>query len=550
MYRISGIPPNYITGEQYELRFSAPDATASTAKLGMAYSQFTNELQRIRDIIVQFASNLQDLNLPISPNGVAYNSVSRVPAAGVTLRMLSAGTRTTLPAACFDDPAQQNQVTLRGRLLPLRLNFSDPACPSGGNYPDRREPAADRLHRHVLADHPADLGPVDRRVLGARVLAVASTMRSRRRRITAKSRPPSSRRRWLRARAVAGTRYHAHLKLDNNLIPGSSQIYNNHIPVDPDLQGVIQISKTTPLLNVVRGQLVPYVITYKNVTDVPMFDVSIVDRIPAGFRYVKGSARIDREPVEPAVAGRELIWSDLAVDRQEEHEMLVLLAVGAGVSEGEFVNRVQAVHMLTASALSNEASATVRVMPDPTFDCTDVTGKVFDDANRNGHQDQGETGLPGVRVVSARGLAATTDAYGRFHITCAVVPREGRGSNFVLKLDDRTLPSGFRSSTDQVKIERATRGKALKFNFGASLHRVIGLDLADAVFEPGTTEMRAQWRPRLDMLMKELQKAPAILRLSYLADVENEQLVQRRLEAIKSEIASRWQSQNANATTS
>lgn len=101
-----------------------------------------------------------------------------------------------------------------------------------------------------------------------------------------------------------------------------------------------------------------------------------------------------------------------------------------------------------------------------------------------------------------------------------------------------------------MKVERATRGKALKFNFGASLHRVIGLDLADAVFEPGTTEMRAQWQPRLDMLMKELQKAPAVLRLSYLADVENEALVQRRLEAVKSEIASRWQSQNATASYS
>jgi hypothetical protein len=281
------------------------------------------------------------------------------------------------------------------------------------------------------------------------------------------------------------------------------------------------------------------------VTDVPLFDVSIVDRIPAGFRYVEGSARIDREPVEPAVAGRELIWSDLAVDRQESHEMLVLLAVGAGVSEGEFVNRVQAVHMLTASALSNEASATVRVVPDPTFDCTDVTGKVFDDGNRNGLQDQGEMGLAGVRVVSARGLNAITDAYGRFHITCAVVPREGRGSNFVLKLDDRTLPSGYRSSTNQVRVERATRGKALKFNFGASLHRVIGLDLADAAFEPGTTEIRAQWRPRMELLMKELQKAPAILRLSYLADVENERLVQRRMEAVKAEIATRWQSVKA-----
>jgi hypothetical protein len=48
------------------------------------------------------------------------------------------------------------------------------------------------------------------------------------------------------------------------------------------------------------------------------------------------------------------------------------------------------------------------------------------------------------------------------------------------------------------------------------------------------------------MLMKELQKAPAILRLSYLADVENEQLVQRRLEVIKSEISSRWQSAKAS----
>jgi uncharacterized repeat protein (TIGR01451 family) len=545
VYRISGIPPNYITGERYELRFSAPDATASTAKLGMAYSPtFTNGLQKISDVIVQFASNLQDLNLPISPNGVAYNSVSRAPIAGVTLRMLSAGTRSLLPTACFDDPAQQNQVTLASGYYRFDLNFTDPACPSGGSYLiDVSPPPTGYIGTYsqiippssgastAAFSVPACPGGVDDALAATpnycevQISEFAPTLA-------------------VRARS-AGTRYHAHLKLDNNLMPGTSQIYNNHIPLDPDLQGVLQISKTTPLLNVVRGQLVPYVITYKNVTDVPLFDVSIVDRIPAGFRYVEGSARIDRVPAQPAVAGRELIWSDLAVGRQESHEMLVLLAVGAGVSEGEFVNRVQAVHMLTGTALSNEASATVRVVPDPTFDCTDVTGKVFDDGNRNGHQDQGEMGLPGVRLVSARGLNAITDAYGRFHITCAVVPREGRGSNFVLKLDDRTLPSGYRSSTNQVRVERATRGKALRFNFGASLHRVIGLDLADAVFEPGTSEIRAQWRPRMELLMKELQKAPAILRLSYLADVENEQLVQRRMEAVKAEITTRWQSLNA-----
>ena len=111
-----------------------------------------------------------------------------------------------------------------------------------------------------------------------------------------------------------------------------------------------------------------------------------------------------------------------------------------------------------------------------------IRGTVFDDANRNGIQDDGERGLGGVRVATTRGLTATTDAYGRFHITCAVTPSEGRGSNFALKLDDRTLPSGYRPSTRPVLVERATRGKTLKFNFGASIHRVVGLDVADAVF--------------------------------------------------------------------
>ena len=45
---------------------------------------------------------------------------------------------------------------------------------------------------------------------------------------------------------------------------------------------------------------------------------------------------------------------------------------------------------LTGAAMSSEATATVRIVPDPTFDCTDVTGKVFDDANRNGYQDGDE----------------------------------------------------------------------------------------------------------------------------------------------------------------
>ena len=182
--------------------------------------------------------------------------------------------------------------------------------------------------------------------------------------------------------------------------------------------------------------------------------------------------------------------------------------------------------------MSGEATATVRIVPDPTFDCTDVTGKVFDDANRNGLQDEGEGGLPGVRVVTARGLAATTDAYGRFHITCAITPHEGRGSNFVLKLDDRTLPSGFRASTDQVQVQRATRGKALRFNFGASIHRVVGLDLADAVFEPARPRCALQWQPRLELLLEELRRRRRCCACR-ISPTSRRRWSERRLKAIK-----------------
>jgi uncharacterized repeat protein (TIGR01451 family) len=336
--------------------------------------------------------------------------------------------------------------------------------------------------------------------------------------------------------------------------------------------GALTVSKTTPSLDVSRGQLVPYTITVTNVLTGPVQGVALVDSFPAGFRYIKGSARLDDTPTEPTVSGFQLTWSNLSFAGGAHHTILLLLAVGAGVGEGEFVNRAQAFTEVTGkqvsgaqasasvkrsavnrtqtpaaligSPVSNEASATVRVVPDTTFDCTDVIGKVFDDVNGNGRQDPGEKGIPGVRVLTTRGLAAVTDEFGRFHITCAITPLEGRGSNFALKLDDRTLPSGYRPTTPQVVVERATRGKALRFEFGASIHRVVSLDLSDAVFEPGTTDMRMQWRPRLELLLTELRKSRSVLHLSYLADVEDKPLVDRRLEAVAKSISDAWHAMN------
>ena len=540
VYRIAGVAPTATTTDLYELRFRAPDAGVSTASLGNADSPYTNGPQRISDIVVPSGSNLQSLNLPITPNGVVYGAIDRAPVPGAALRMVGAGGGTALPSACFDDPVQQGQVTRADGFYKFELNFADPSCPSGGSYRIEVTPPGSTFGTGYSQLIPPLYGPATAPLPvptcpGGPDDAVPFTLDYCEATPSELAPPPS-----VRAR-TPGTNYSVHLLLDASRPPGSSQIYNNHIPLDPVLDGVLGITKATPSLNVTRGQLVPYEITLNNEFGAELSDLALVDRFPAGFRYVEGSARIDGVPNEPTLNGRELLWSNLAVPASGRLTVQLLFGVGAGVTEGEFVNRAQALSMLTGTPLSGEATATVRVTPDTTFDCTDVIGKVFADRNRNGEQDPEEPGLHGVRVVTVRGLAARTDAYGRFHITCAVTPREGRGSNFVLKLDDRTLPSGFRLSTDQVQVQRATRGKALKFSFGASIHRVVGLDMADDVFEPGSIEMRPQWKPRIDKLVEELRKEPSTLRLSYVADVEDAALVDQRLKAIKAQINQAWE---------
>jgi len=537
-YRLASVPPTDGTTQRYEVQFTAPGAGPNTAKLGKADSAFTNWLQRITDIAVPSGSNLQNLNLLISPNGVVYNSMTRAPLAGVRLNMLSAGSRTVLQAACFDDPAQQGQMTQADGYYRFDINFSDPSCSSGGSYLIE---ATAPTSTYVAGESkliPATSGGA---TASFSVPMCAGSANDALPTIpyceaqASEFAPPAS-----VPAGSTGTRYFLNLTLDGSAVPGSTQIYNNHIPLDPQLAGSFSITKTTPLRYVTRGQLVPYTITINNVLGASMQGVRIVDSYPAGFRYVPGSARLDGGPAEPTLAGRQLVWNGLSFGNSDHRTIVLLLAVGAGVGEGEFVNRAQVIEGATGKPLSGEATATVRVVPDQTFDCTDVFGKVFDDVNRNGQQDAGEKGLPGVRVVTARGLEAMTDPYGRFHITCAITPDENRGSNFVLKLDDRSLPSGYRLSTDQLQIKRATRGKALKFDFGASIYRVVAIDLSDAAFEPGKTEIRPQWRPRLNLLLEELRKAPSVLRLSYIGDTEDAAVVERRMQALKRQLAEEW----------
>jgi len=474
--------------------------------------------------------------LPIEPNGVVYDAIVRTPIAGATLTLLQATSGTPLPANCFDDTAQQDQLTQSNGYYKFDLNFSQPECTPGSDFiisvtapsvnylgnistyiPPQSSAATAAFS---VPTCPADAVPATANHCEVQTFDSAPA-------VSIPLRTP-------------GTDYQLKLTLNNGLLPGHSQIFNNHIPLDPELDDDVAISKVSALINVTRGELVPYTITVNNSLPVPLVDVAIIDRIPAGFKYVKGSARLNSTGLEPEIDGLQLRWDLPSIPANAQTTLRLILIVGSGVSEGKYINRANIISTLIAETISQEATATVRVVPDPTFDCSDIIGKVFDDKNINGLQDSGEPGIGAVRLATARGLLVTTDKHGRFHISCAAVPDELRGSNFILKLDDRTLPGGYRVTTENPRVETLTRGKLAKFNFGATIHHVVTLDLGDGVFEPNSSEMRPQWLPRLSLLVEQLGKGPSILRITYLADVEKQSLVKKRLKAFKKLLNEHW----------
>src|SRR5690606_28303312 len=110
-------------------------------------------------------------------------------------------------------------------------------------------------------------------------------------------------------------------------------------------------------------------------------------------------------------------------------------------------------------AVTPVARAGVLVTPGVFSPRAHVVGKVFLDVDGDGRQSAGEPGIGGVRIVTGRGHVVTTDEEGMYHL--AGLP-PGR---HVLRLDERTLPSGLRAGGGTVRLLDAPLGGLYTVNF-------------------------------------------------------------------------------------
>lgn len=419
-YKFRGLTP----GSGYKLHFLRSAEMVSGAITGI-------------DILSGLTDNTE--NYPFEPTGVVYNAVTRGPVSGAVITV--AGPQGFDPVRHLL-AGQQHQMTGEDGTYKLDLTADAPA----GEY-------------RITVTPPQTYSP-----------GFPSTMITPREGrleidpagVTAGSYPVAE----SHQPPVPGgdTTYYLAFRYTS----GDAVIVNNHIPLDPILADSILLTKEANKNTVAIGEFVQYTVTIDNKIASVITPFTVVDDLPAGFKYVAGSARINGVAAEPE-GQNQLRWQNLTLGPNGKTTITYTLVVGTGVSEGKtYRNRVLAVHQLTGTIISNEAVADVQVVAEPLFANTLVIGKVFHDLNGDGMQQDGEPGIPNVRIITLAGQIITTDAYGRFHL---VDPQDGtftRGNSLVLKVDPTSLPANAEFITVNPVYLRLT-GVVQRVNFGVKI---------------------------------------------------------------------------------
>jgi uncharacterized repeat protein (TIGR01451 family) len=233
----------------------------------------------------------------------------------------------------------------------------------------------------------------------------------------------------------------------NLTVGASADVVNNHIPLDPAVQPRIALAKTVNKATAEIGDVVTYALRIRNIGQAALPNAIINDRLPAGFKYIPGTAQLSN-PSGAAVrniadpiggVGPALVFTAPAtIAINSESTVYYKVRIGVGSLQGDGINRATA---RSGNIVSNEARAKVKLIAGVFTNEACVVGKVFVDCNNNHVQDAEELGIPGVRLYLQDGTKMITDSEGKYSY-CGLP-----ANSSVLKLDILSMPRGSRITT-------------------------------------------------------------------------------------------------------
>ncbi len=210
---------------------------------------------------------------------------------------------------------------------------------------------------------------------------------------------------------------------------------NFDLPVDASSATSLFVEKTVDRSTVELGEFVNYTLEIKNMASATLPNAQVVDTLPPGFAYQLKSARLNSARVSDPAGGKgpTLTFNIGDLGPNVDVKLTYRVLVGPGSGTGNAVNKAFA---RSGASQSNTATAQVLVQGGLFGSTGFIVGKVFQDCNGNRMQDNGEPGIPDVRVYLEDGTFAITDEAGKYSIYG--VP----GRTHILKVDMYSMPAG------------------------------------------------------------------------------------------------------------
>ena len=204
------------------------------------------------------------------------------------------------------------------------------------------------------------------------------------------------------------------------------------IPIDPVVG--LYLRKSASKTTVSPGDFIQYKLELEDTLIGPaLTDVVVHDRLPLGFRYKAGSAKLDGIAMsDPIISddGRGLDFQVGNLPKNIAVAITYVVEVGAVTTYGNATNTAQAVSYAHSSNIS---TWTVEVVEDLFMSMTTIVGRVS--ADSCGEKEG--TSLEGVRIYLEDGSYVITDKNGMYHFE-GITP-----GTHVVQLDLVTVPKGF-----------------------------------------------------------------------------------------------------------
>lgn len=230
--------------------------------------------------------------------------------------------------------------------------------------------------------------------------------------------------------------------------------------------------------------------------------IEIIDNIPLGFKYIKGSSFLAQNKVDdPSINSRELRWAlSEPIPPKASVQLSYRLVVGAGALDGDGINKAQAIGTTPGgiTIASEIAQDRVEVKKGIITDRGFVIGKVFYDDNENFYQDENEEGIKGVELMTEDGTRVITGDDGKYSL-----PDLNAGEH-VLRVRQETLPlndelicgySDF-GNVASSRFVRLTESGVARVDFYVRRGKNSPVNLSQSVASIGNLEVRRIAEPK------------------------------------------------------